>query len=103
MKSIAHSYLIKIVNNPNAARSADATISAILVANRSEIAIRVIRAAAEVGISTVAIFAKEHRLALHRFNAGESYLGGKGKVRAKHIWISTKLFGSLSRSVGTGF
>ena len=54
-------------------------IRKILVANRSEIAIRVMRAAAELGIRTVAIYANEDRFALHRFKADESYLVGEGK------------------------
>ncbi|RJG03009.1 pyruvate carboxylase [Noviherbaspirillum sedimenti] len=54
-------------------------IQKILVANRSEIAIRVMRAAAELGIRTVAIYAAEDRFALHRFKADESYLVGEGK------------------------
>ena len=54
-------------------------IRSILVANRSEIAIRVLRAASEMGIRTVAIFSNEDRFALHRFKADESYLVGAGK------------------------
>ena len=54
-------------------------IRKLLVANRSEIAIRVMRAAAELGIRTVAIYAQEDRFALHRFKADESYLVGEGK------------------------
>ncbi|HEX7647370.1 MAG TPA: pyruvate carboxylase [Noviherbaspirillum sp.] len=54
-------------------------IKKILVANRSEIAIRVMRAAAELGIRTVSIYANEDRFALHRFKADESYLVGEGK------------------------
>ncbi len=54
-------------------------IQKILVANRSEIAIRVMRAATELGIRTVAIYAAEDRFALHRFKADESYLVGEGK------------------------
>jgi pyruvate carboxylase len=54
------------------------TISKILVANRSEIAIRVFRAANELGIKTVAIWAEEDKLALHRFKADESYQVGRG-------------------------
>jgi len=50
----------------------------LLVANRSEIAIRIFRAANELNIRTVAVFAKEDRLALHRFKADESYLIGSG-------------------------
>jgi pyruvate carboxylase len=48
----------------------------LLVANRSEIAIRVLRAATELGLSTVAVFTYEDRFALHRFKADESYLIG---------------------------
>jgi pyruvate carboxylase len=53
-------------------------IRSLLVANRSEIAIRVFRAATEMGIRTVAIFANEDRFSLHRFKADESYLVGAG-------------------------
>jgi len=54
-------------------------IKKILVANRSEIAIRVFRAANELGLKTVAVYAEEDKLALHRFKADEAYLIGKGK------------------------
>ncbi len=54
-------------------------IRSILVANRSEIAIRVMRAASELGIRTVGIYSNEDRFALHRFKADESYLVGDGK------------------------
>jgi len=53
-------------------------ISKILVANRSEIAIRVFRAANELGMKTVAIWAEEDKLSLHRFKADESYQVGRG-------------------------
>ncbi len=51
----------------------------LLVANRSEIAIRVFRAATELGFRTVAIYAQEDRLAIHRFKADEAYVVGEGK------------------------
>jgi pyruvate carboxylase len=51
-------------------------ITKLLVANRSEIAIRVFRSAHELGIRTVAIYAHEDRYALHRFKADEAYLVG---------------------------
>ncbi|WP_179404436.1 pyruvate carboxylase [Burkholderia guangdongensis] len=57
----------------------DAPIQSLLIANRSEISIRVMRAAAEMNIRTVAVYSKEDRLALHRFKADESYLIGEGK------------------------
>ncbi|MEP3524138.1 MAG: pyruvate carboxylase [Hyphomicrobiales bacterium] len=53
-------------------------IKKILVANRSEIAIRIFRGANELGLKTVAIFAEEDKLALHRFKADEAYQVGKG-------------------------
>ena len=55
------------------------TINKLLVANRGEISIRVMRAAAEMGIRTVSIYALEDRFALHRFKADESYLVGAGQ------------------------
>jgi len=51
----------------------------LLALNRSEIAIRILRAANELGLRTVAIYSKEDRLALHRFKADEAYLIGEGK------------------------
>ena len=53
-------------------------IRKLLVANRSEIAIRVFRAATELGIRTVGVYAWEDRFALHRFKSDESYLIGQG-------------------------
>ena len=53
------------------------TFKKLLVANRSEIAIRVFRSATELGIPTVAIYSHEDRYALHRFKADEAYRIGK--------------------------
>ncbi|WP_170758994.1 pyruvate carboxylase [Ruegeria lacuscaerulensis] len=50
----------------------------ILIANRGEIAIRVMRAANEMGKQTVAVFAEEDKLGLHRFKADEAYRIGEG-------------------------
>ncbi len=50
----------------------------ILIANRGEIAIRVMRAANELGKRTVAVYAEEDKLNLHRFKADEAYQIGKG-------------------------
>ena len=54
------------------------TFNKILIANRGEIAIRVMRAANEMGKKTVAIFAEEDKLGLHRFKADEAYRIGEG-------------------------
>ena len=52
-------------------------IQKLLVANRGEIAIRVLRAASELGIRTVAVFTYEDRYSLHRFKADEAYQIGQ--------------------------
>jgi len=54
-------------------------IRSLMIANRGEIAIRVMRAAAELSIRTVAIYSQEDRFSLHRMKADESYLVGAGK------------------------
>lgn len=51
----------------------------LLALNRGEIAIRIFRAANELGLRTVAIYSKEDRLSLHRFKADEAYQIGEGK------------------------
>jgi pyruvate carboxylase len=53
------------------------TFRKLLVANRSEIAIRVFRSAHELGVRTVAIYSHEDRFALHRFKADEAYPVGR--------------------------
>ena len=55
-------------------------IERLLVANRGEIAIRIVRAARELSMRTVAIFSEEDRAARHRFTADESYRVGEGKT-----------------------
>ncbi len=62
-----------------AAPAAPRTFRKIMAANRSEIAIRIFRAATELGIRTVAVYAQEDRFCMHRFKADESYLIGQGK------------------------
>ena len=84
-------------------------ISKILVANRSEIAIRVFRAANELGLETVAVFAEEDKLALHRFKADEAYQVGKGMgpieayLSVDEILRVAKLAGADAIHPGYGF
>jgi pyruvate carboxylase len=54
-------------------------IRRLLIANRGEIAIRVMRAANELSIETIAIYSQEDRFGLHRTKADEAYLVGEGK------------------------
>jgi pyruvate carboxylase len=51
----------------------------LMAANRSEIAIRIFRAATELGLRTVAVYSPEDRVCIHRFKADEAYLIGQGK------------------------
>ncbi len=60
-------------------------ITKILVANRSEIAIRVFRAANELGLKTVAVFAEEDKVALHRFKADEAYQVGQATAERAQL------------------
>lgn len=52
-------------------------INKLLVANRGEIAIRVLRAASELRIRTVAVYTYEDRYSLHRYKSDEAYQIGK--------------------------
>ena len=67
-------------------------IRRLLVANRSEIAIRVMRASAELGIENVAVYSEEDRFALHRFKADQAYrIGEPGKPIAAYLDIDEML------------
>jgi pyruvate carboxylase len=55
-------------------------IRSLLVANRGEIAIRVMRAASELGLRTVAVYSQEDRFSLHRTKSDEAYLVGQGRA-----------------------
>ena len=74
-------------------------IKKLLVANRSEIAIRVCRSAHELGIRTVAIYTHEDRFALHRFKADEAYrIGEPGEpIRA---YLDIEAIVSLAKRIG---
>jgi pyruvate carboxylase len=83
----------------------------LLVANRSEIAIRVFRAATELGLGTVAVYTYEDRFSLHRFKADESYqigpaMGGepvKGYLNIANIIEVAKSCGASAIHPGYGF
>lgn len=63
-------------------------IKRLLVANRSEIAIRVFRSTRELEITPVAIYSYEDRYALHRFQADEAYqIGDAGEPIKNYLNI----------------
>ncbi len=74
----------------------------LLVANRSEIAIRVLRAATELGLATVAIYTYEDRYSLHRFKADESYqVGGADAPVKNYLNISAIIYVAKAHAVDT--
>lgn len=85
------------------------TIKKLLVANRGEIAIRIFRAANELGITTVGVYSYEDRLNLHRFKADETYCIGeagepiKNYLNIVEIIKIAKLSGADAIHPGYGF
>lgn len=82
--------------------------SKILIANRGEIAIRIIRALSEMGIRSVAVYSEADRNSLHRFMADESVCIGPGEagesyLRADRIISAALLTGAKAIHPGYGF
>src|ERR1700737_119312 len=71
--------------------------SKILIANRGEIAVRIIRACEELGIATVAVYSELDRDAIHVMRADEAFLLGPGPAAESYLNIE-KLLDAVERS-----
>ena len=65
--------------------------SKILIANRGEIALRIIRAAKELGIKTVAVYSESDRTSLHVMLADEKYCIGPAKAQDSYLNVPNLL------------
>jgi acetyl-CoA/propionyl-CoA/long-chain acyl-CoA carboxylase, biotin carboxylase, biotin carboxyl carrier protein len=71
--------------------------SKILIANRGEIAVRVIRACEELGIATVAVYSELDRDAIHVARADEAFLLGPGPAAESYLAVD-RLLDAIERS-----
>ncbi len=69
----------------------------ILIANRGEIAVRIMRACEELGIETVAVYSELDRGAVHVRRAGEAYLLGPGPAAESYLAVD-KIIDAVQRS-----
>ena len=78
-------------------------IRRLLVANRSEIAIRIFRAGHELGLATIAVYTHEDRYALHRFKADEAYeIGSPGEPIKSYLDVTAIVGLAVEQSLDAG-
>jgi pyruvate carboxylase len=74
----------------------------LMALNRGEIAIRILRAADELGLRSVAIYSQEDRLSLHRFKADEAYLVGQGQGPVQ-AYLDAEAIVALAKEKGVNY
>ncbi len=74
----------------------------LMALNRGEIAIRILRAADELGFRSVAIYSQEDRLSLHRFKADEAYLIGQGQGPVQ-AYLDAEVIVGLAQEKGVNY
>ena len=79
----------KLPSAPSSNAPSIRTFHKLMAANRSEIAVRIFRAGTELNLRTVAVFAQEDRLCIHRYKADEAYQVGAGKGDRKSTRLNS--------------
>ncbi|KAL9550601.1 hypothetical protein PS6_005461 [Mucor atramentarius] len=105
---VKDSAVIRSIHTSNVMRDRNPLFEKILIANRGEIAIRVMRTAKELGIKTVAVYSEPDANAQHVKMADEAYLIGPAASAESYLCIDkimnvAKMTGSQAIHPGYGF
>ncbi|KAF8070883.1 biotin carboxylase 1 [Scenedesmus sp. PABB004] len=85
------------VNRSKAAPGAQASFQKVLIANRGEIAVRIIRACKELGLQTVAVYSTADKYSLHVHLADEAVCIGEAPSSESYLNVPNLLAAAVSR------